>query len=186
MTDGPPAPSGPGAGLATSATMTLIGAGRIAQRRLDDALAEHGLTLRHLGAMGHLSRSPELSYSDLARRAGVTVQSMHATIAGLVERGAIATADTGRGQRAQLRLTEHGTALHATAAAVAQRLDADWELDGPELARLRALVLADLRRTARGPRPTAPGAPEFPGEERDSTSSPSGPGGGELDGELPR
>jgi DNA-binding MarR family transcriptional regulator len=152
MTDaGPPAPDGPGAGLVTSATMLLIGAGRLAQRRLDAALAEHGLTLRHVGALGHLARSPDLSYSDLARRAGVTVQSMHATIATLIERGAITTADTGRGQRAQLRLTEHGTALLTTAAETARGLDAEWDLDADELGRLRAVLFADLRRAAGRP-----------------------------------
>lgn len=149
----PPGPTGPGAGLVTSTTMLLVGAGRVAQRRLDAALAEHGLTLRHLGALGHLAHTPELSYSDLARRAGVTVQSMHATIAGLVGRGAIATADTGRGQRAQLRLTAHGAALLATAASIAQGLDADWDLDEPARARLRAVLLADLRRAAGDPAP---------------------------------
>jgi DNA-binding MarR family transcriptional regulator len=131
----------PGRSLVTSITMLLIGAGRIAQRRLDEALAEHGLTLRHVGALGHLARTPDLSYSDLARRAGVTVQSMHATIAALVDRGAIATADTGRGQRAQLRLTQHGHDLLATAAEIAHRLDESWQLDEGELMGLRAALL---------------------------------------------
>ena len=144
-------PSGPGAGLVTSTTMLLVAAGRIAQRRIDAALAEHGLTLRHLGALGHLAHSPDLSYSDLALRAGVTVQSMHATIAALIERGAIATADPARGRRAQLRLTEHGRQLLTTAAGIAQRLDPEWGLDGPARDRLRTMVLAELRRAADGP-----------------------------------
>ena len=144
-------PSGPGAGLVTSTTMLLVAAGRIAQRRIDAALAEHGLTLRHLGALGHLAHSPDLSYSDLARRAGVTVQSMHATIAALIERGAITTADPARGRRAQLRLTEHGTQLLTTAAGIAQRLDPEWGLDGPARDRLRTMVFAELRRAADRP-----------------------------------
>jgi DNA-binding MarR family transcriptional regulator len=136
-----------GRSLVTSITMLLIGAGRIAQRRLDEALVEHGLTLRHVGALGHLARSPDLSYSDLARRAGVTVQSMHATIAGLVDRGAIAPAATGRGQRAQLRLTEHGHALLTTAATIAHRLDTQWQFDDRELTRLRTALLDAVQPT---------------------------------------
>jgi DNA-binding MarR family transcriptional regulator len=140
MSEGAPGPS-----LVTSTTMLLIGIGRVAQRRLDGALAEHGLTLRHVGALGHLAHGPGLSYSDLARRAGVTVQSMHATIAALVDRGAISAADTGRGQRAQLRLTEHGRALLATAASIAHELDASWDLGDVDLAPLRSVVLDALR-----------------------------------------
>jgi DNA-binding MarR family transcriptional regulator len=45
------------------------------------------VTLRHLGALGHLARDPALSYSDLARRVAVTVQSMRSTIATLVDPG---------------------------------------------------------------------------------------------------
>jgi DNA-binding MarR family transcriptional regulator len=131
--------------LIASTTMLLIGVGRVVQRRFDGALAEHGLTLRHIGALGHLAHSPDLSYSDLARRAGVTVQSMHATIAALVERGAISAADTGRGQRAQLRLTADGRALLATAAAIAHRLDATWDLGDLDLAPLRAVLFAGMR-----------------------------------------
>ncbi len=64
---------GPGARTVTeSTTMLLIAAGRLAQRRFEAALAEQNLTLRHIGAIGHLARNPELSYSDLARRARVT------------------------------------------------------------------------------------------------------------------
>jgi hypothetical protein len=66
---------------------------------------------------------------------------MHATIAALVDRGAIATADTARGQRAQLRLTEHGHELLATAATIAHGLDESWELDDREFAGLRAALL---------------------------------------------
>lgn len=139
----------PGFGLVTSTTMLLIGAGRVAQRLFDEALAEHGLTLRHIGALGHLAHVPDLSYSDLGRRAGVTAQSMHATIATLIERGAITTADTGRGQRAHLRITGHGSDLLATAAAIARRLDTTWNLQDVDLTDLRQVLLADLRR----PRP---------------------------------
>ncbi|WP_413804848.1 MarR family winged helix-turn-helix transcriptional regulator [Streptomyces sp. OE57] len=94
-----------------SLALLLVGAGRAAQRRIEDALAADGLTLRHLGALGHLSRRPDLSYSDLARRAGVTAQSMHATVRQLQELGVVAGVRTGQGQRARLEVTSQGREL---------------------------------------------------------------------------
>lgn len=137
MADLPPTA---GRGLISSTTMLLIGAGRGAQRRLEDALSEHGLTLRHLGAMGHLARSPGLSYSDLARRARITPQSMHATMVQLTELGAVTTET--RGRAAHPQLTEHGHHLLAVAAEVAAACDAELGAD-------RELLHAELERIAR-------------------------------------
>ena len=139
-TDEPPAPSS-GQSLVTSTTMLLVGAGRVAQRRLEAALREHGLTLRHLGALGHLARNPELSYSDLARRVAVTVQSMHSTIATLVELGAIDVESAERGRPARLRLTARGTELLRTAGRVAHELDATLPLGELDPHALRAALL---------------------------------------------
>ncbi|MDQ2707033.1 MAG: MarR family transcriptional regulator [Actinomycetota bacterium] len=46
------------------------------------------MILRQL--LGHLAGEPGLSYSELGRRAGVTAQSMQATLRQLEERGAAA------------------------------------------------------------------------------------------------
>ncbi|TVT44565.1 winged helix-turn-helix transcriptional regulator [Amycolatopsis rhizosphaerae] len=109
-----------------SLALALVGAGQAVRVRVEDRLAPLGLTLRHLGALGHLSRRPDLSYSDLARRAGITAQSMHATVRQLQELGAITKATTGKGQRARLEVTPRG---HELLAAVAAELDAiDGEL----------------------------------------------------------
>ncbi|MFJ8940600.1 MarR family winged helix-turn-helix transcriptional regulator [Streptomyces sp. NPDC102365] len=102
-----------------SLALLLVGAGRAAQRRIEDALATDGLTLRHLGALSHLSRRPDLSYSDLARRAGVTAPSMHATVRQLQDLGVVAGVGTGQGQRARLEVTPQG---HELLAGVAERL----------------------------------------------------------------
>jgi DNA-binding MarR family transcriptional regulator len=134
-----------GQSLVTSITMLLIGAGRVAQRRLEGALREHGLTLRHLGALGHLARNPELSYSDLARRVAVTVQSMHSTIAALVELGAIEVETAERGRPARLRLTARGHDLLRTAGAVAHDLDARLPLGELDGRALRAALLEVAR-----------------------------------------
>lgn len=126
--------------LIDSTTMLLIGAGRAAQRRLEDALAEHGLTLRHLGALGHLSHSPELSYSDLARRARITPQSMQATMIQLADAGAVVIES--RGRASYPRLTAHGRHLLSVAAGAAA--DCDRALGVPDA--LRDALAAVVRR----------------------------------------
>jgi DNA-binding MarR family transcriptional regulator len=86
--------------------------GRRVRVRVDSALAEHGLTYRHLSALGHLAGNADVSYAELARRGGVTTQSIQATLAQLQRRGAVVQRNTPkRGQRAQLGLTPMGTAL---------------------------------------------------------------------------
>ncbi len=135
-----------------SLTFLLLGAGRSAQRRVDDALAPTGFTVRHLGALGHLSRQPDLSYSDLARRAGVTVQSMHATVRQLEERGAVRRGQQGQGRRAGLEVTTHGRRVLRTAMDTFDRLDEELFADVPAerraelLSLLAGIVFAGNRR----------------------------------------
>lgn len=86
--------------------------GRRVRAKVDAALDQHGLTYRHLSALGHLAGNPDLSYAELARRGGVTTQSMQATLAQLQQRGAVEQRNPAkRGLRAQLRLTPTGTDL---------------------------------------------------------------------------
>ena len=136
--------------MASSAVLMLVGAGRLLQRRLDEELAALGLTMRHLGALGHLSHAPDLSYSDLARRAGITVQSMHATLRGLEERGAVRRALPGHGHAARLEITDAGRALLAAVRDTGQRLDRELLADLTDDQR-DALRVA-LRAVVRPPR----------------------------------
>jgi len=111
--------------LPMTTTFQLVAAGRVAQQRLERELEVHGLTLRHVGALGHLANRPELSYSDLARRAGVTAQSMHATVRQLEQVGAVRRELAGHGHRARLEVTPAGRELLAEASAAALRVDAE-------------------------------------------------------------
>jgi DNA-binding MarR family transcriptional regulator len=113
----------PVAPFPSTTSFLLVAAGRRMQRDLEAGLAPLGLTLRHVGALGHLARRPDLSYSDLARRAGVTAQSMHATVRRLEALGAVQRRVEGQGRRAELEVTDHGRSLLREAAAVAARLD---------------------------------------------------------------
>jgi DNA-binding MarR family transcriptional regulator len=111
--------------LVTSGSFLLVAAGRTAQRRLDDTLAERGLALRHIGALGHLARRPDLSYSDLARRAGITPQSMRATVRQLEALGAVRRSLPGHGHPARLEVTPDGHDLLAWAGDRAHAIDAE-------------------------------------------------------------
>ncbi|WP_299569188.1 MarR family transcriptional regulator [uncultured Williamsia sp.] len=97
-------------------------------RRLRDIAEEHlrttGIAVRHLSALGHLSRDPGLSYSELARRAGLTPQSMQATLRSLEQIGAVhRETDAGRGRTARLFVTDIGRELLRSGRSVYAELD---------------------------------------------------------------
>lgn len=123
-----PAPPGP---PATSPAVLLVALGRQVEARLEGALGPAGLSLRLLGALGHLARQPGLSYTELASRARVTPQSMHATVAALIETGAVTPAGTGRGRRARLEVTPHGRRLLTAGQEVVAAVDAELRELGP-------------------------------------------------------
>ena len=105
-----------GVGEVTNAAFLLIAVGRMTRERVDEGLVELGLALRHVSALGHLAREAGLSYSELARRAGITVQSMQATLHQLEQVNAIERRTLpGRGRRAQLQVTHSGRKLLAQA-----------------------------------------------------------------------
>jgi DNA-binding MarR family transcriptional regulator len=97
-----------------SPAFLIMSLGRRLRAEVEDALAPHRISLRHLSALGHLAREPGLSYSELARRAGITVQSMQATLRHLEDLGAVERRTApGRGYSAQLHLTDRGDVLRA-------------------------------------------------------------------------
>lgn len=119
----PPTPPPSPGDLATAAFL-LSGLGRTVRDEIEAELRRHDLSLRHLSALGHLSRQPDISYSELARRAGVTPQSMQATLRQLEDRGAVERVTlAGRGRTAQLRLTPSGTQLLGRGRAAVKGVD---------------------------------------------------------------
>jgi len=131
---GPPAPN---------AAVLLIALGRRVGERVDARLAEHDLAYRHLSALGHLAHEPDLSYSELGRRVGVTAQSMQATLAQLEERRAVERLTPGgRGRVARLRVTAEGDALRHAALAAVDEVERELlaELPAPQREQLTALL----------------------------------------------
>jgi DNA-binding MarR family transcriptional regulator len=97
-----------------SPAFLIMSLGRRLREDVEHTLARHRISLRHLSALGHLAREPGLSYSELARRAGITTQSMQATLRHLEDLGAVERRTTpGRGRAAELHVTDRGAALRA-------------------------------------------------------------------------
>ena len=114
-------PSGP---PGTSPAVLLAVLGRQVEAWVNGSLEQVGLSLRLMGVLGHLAQQPGLSYTELAGRARVTPQSVHATVAALIEAGAVAPAGSGRGRRALLEVTPRGRELLAAGQDVVSAIDA--------------------------------------------------------------
>lgn len=91
-----------------SASIALLVVAAQIDREVQSALQTVGLSRRKLGVLGHLGRSPGLSFTELARRAGVTVQSMHTLIGTLDRDGLVASGAGQRGRAATIALTDIG------------------------------------------------------------------------------
>jgi DNA-binding MarR family transcriptional regulator len=142
-----------GSGLpAPSPALLLVTLGRRVRTGIERDLAASGLTLRHLSALGHLGRQPGLSYSELARRAGITAQSMQATLRQLEALGAVERrTPPGRGRTAELHLTDAGrrlrtAGLETVAAADRQLLATLPEQDATALGELLLRLFVDAGR----------------------------------------
>lgn len=112
--------------------------GRRLREQTEAELRAHGLTMRHFSALGHLAHQPGLSYSELARRDGITAQSMQSTLRQLQDLGAVERlTEPGRGRTADLQVTASGQKLleHGRAAlrAADQRLIDAIGNDGGEV-----------------------------------------------------
>ena len=142
-------------GEAPSAAFLLSGLGRIVREEIEGELRGLDLSLRHLSALGHLSRTPGMSYSELGRRAGVTAQSMQATLRQLESVGAVErTTRAGRGRTAELHVTPEGRELLARGKEAVRRVDESLlgDLAPQERDQLTRVLLRTFSRVAEGRR----------------------------------
>jgi DNA-binding MarR family transcriptional regulator len=113
---------------------------------LERELRPLSLTVAQFNAMIQLTLEPEgtLSSAELARRAGVTAQSMSAAIGSLADRGLVdRQRSTDHGRIIELRLTDAGRALLDRAQARAEAVETRTlaPLSEPEREQLRKLML---------------------------------------------
>ena len=108
-----------------SPALLLMMLGRQLREQAEGELRKQGLSMRHFSALGHLAHQPGLSYSELARRDGITTQSMQSTLRQLQDLGAVELlTEPGRGRTADLQVTEAGQALLEKGRAVLRAADA--------------------------------------------------------------
>ncbi|MGV0816238.1 MarR family transcriptional regulator [Mycolicibacterium boenickei] len=116
-----------------SPTVGLLTVSRVWESAFADALKPLGLTTRKYGLLGHIRGHPGISFSELARRSRITVQSAHAAVAAFVEAGLVDDATAHAGAASTLRVTADGEALLRRAAEVVTALDSRFAVEHPEL-----------------------------------------------------
>lgn len=127
-----------------SPTVALLTLSRTWDAALADALKPLGLTTRKYGLLGHVRGTPGISFSELARRSRITVQSTHAAVASLASAGLVDDGTAQAGAASSLRVTPDGEALLARVGAVLTELDAAFTDQMPELAEALRTHLARL------------------------------------------
>ncbi|WP_193609997.1 MarR family winged helix-turn-helix transcriptional regulator [Nocardioides lijunqiniae] len=128
-----------------SPTIALLAVGRTWEAAFTEALKPLGLTIRKYGLLGHVRRTPGISFSELARRSHITVQSAHTAVAALTAAGLVGDGTAHAGAASTLQVTAAGEALLGEVAAVLGRIDAELAAAHPELVEaLRASLPAPV------------------------------------------
>lgn len=100
-------------------TYLMAKVGHLLERRLDLALAPHGLTLRQFSALVHIARTPGLSSADLARALLTSPQAVNTLVQRLLASGLVERADGPTRQPLALTLSPAGLDALRAAAPVA-------------------------------------------------------------------
>jgi DNA-binding MarR family transcriptional regulator len=121
----------PGQRLASNSALTMIVQARVIEARVEAQLKDIGLSLRRLGILGHLRATPGISFSALARRAGIKVQSLHPIMDALIEQGVVTTVGgVGQGRAAVIELTAKGSEVFDRAIEVLAEVDREVFVEG--------------------------------------------------------
>lgn len=144
-----------------SPTITLLTVARVWDAAYADALRPLGLTTRKYGLLGHIRSAPGISFSEIARRSRITVQSAHSAVAAFVENGLVDDNTAHAGSASRLQVTPAGEALLAEAAGVVGRLDAEFTAAHPDLADALRLHMEQLLRATDPPSLPATDPPSF-------------------------
>lgn len=130
-----------------SPTITLLTVARVWDAALADELKALGLTSRKYGLLGHIRGTPGISFSELARRSRITVQSVHAAVTGFVQNGLIDDDTAHAGSASALRVTADGEALLARAAEAVGDIDRQFAAQHPGLVDALRAYMAEVFAT---------------------------------------
>ncbi|WP_327580506.1 MarR family transcriptional regulator [Nonomuraea sp. NBC_00507] len=114
----------------TSPSIILLTLARRIETELNAALSPLELTVSRLGLLGHIAVVPGVSFSDLARMSGTTVQSVHTAVKALVGAGLVHDHTARAGSASAIEVTPEGARLlEAAKEAVAE---VDERMFGPD------------------------------------------------------
>lgn len=116
-----------------SPVVALLTVSAVWEARLDAALRDHGLTTRRYGLLAHIRGAPGISFSELARRSQITVQSAHTAVRMLVDAGLAEDATGHAGAASDLRVTSAGERVLDDAERHLDILDAELRAGLPAL-----------------------------------------------------
>jgi len=116
-----------------SPVIALLTISSVWDAQLNGALRDLGLTTRKYGLLAHVQATPGISFSELARRSQISVQTAHTAVRALAEDGLVADAMALAGAASDLRVTERGAAALTEADARLANLDAAFAAGDPAL-----------------------------------------------------
>jgi DNA-binding MarR family transcriptional regulator len=134
----------------TSPSIVLLTLARRIESELNAALAPLDLTVSRLGLLGHIAGVPGVSFSDLARMSGTTVQSVDGAVKALAAAGLVRDTTARAGSASAIELTADGTRLLRSAKDAVSVVDE--RLFGPDADPIQRQI-ADAVRAAAFERP---------------------------------
>lgn len=116
-----------------SPSVVLLTVARVWEATMNEALEPLGLTTRKFGLLGHIQSTPGISFSELARRSRVTVQSAHAAIRAFEQAGLVSDSNATPGSSARLGVTASGRDLLGRARQAVNLVDDRFRAEQPAL-----------------------------------------------------
>lgn len=106
-----------------SASVLVLTLAHRVEAELGAALAGLNLTVARLALLGHIASVPGISFSELARMGGISVQSVHTGVKAMVADGLVRDRTARAGSASNIELTAKGGRLLRAAEAVVAEVD---------------------------------------------------------------
>lgn len=117
-----------------SPVIALLAVSAMWEGQLSAVLKDLGITTRKFGLLGHIYADPGISFSELARRSHITVQSAHTAVRSLVDDGLVQDATAHAGAASDLNVTAKGAQVLQEARRRLAELDGDLSSRLPAVA----------------------------------------------------
>lgn len=116
-----------------SPVISLLTVSSVWDAQLNAQLKDLGLTTRKYGLLAHVQATPGISFSELARRSLITVQTAHTAVQKLADDGLVTDATAHAGSASDLRVTDKGVAALGEADRRLAALDGTFAAGAPAL-----------------------------------------------------